>query len=219
MTISLGFTYETPNFMTTITSFRITTCEFAGSFYNPDRFPRDSRPQIAFAGRSNVGKSTLLNTLVGRRKLAKVSSEPGKTRSVNFYLVNNRFYFVDLPGYGYAKVSQKVRQSWQKLIADYLTVSTTLTGLILLLDCRRDLTPEDLQLVEWVSHRKLPVLAVITKIDKLNRDKTKRKVQQVETQLGVAAIPFSAFTGQGKKELLGSIGDLLSEHDVGLRTK
>jgi GTP-binding protein len=212
MTSSVGFTYETPHFMTTVTSFRITTCEFTGAYFIPRQFPSDGRLQIAFAGRSNVGKSTLLNSLVGRKKLAKVSADPGKTRSINFYMVNNRFYFVDLPGYGYAKVSQKVRQSWPKLIADYLTVSPTLIGLILLLDCRRDLTPEDRQLVEWLSHRKLPVLVVVTKTDKLNRDKTKRKVQQVETQLGVAAIAFSALTGTGRKELLGSINNLLSEH-------
>jgi GTP-binding protein len=154
-----------------------------------------------------------LNNLVGRKKLAKVSADPGKTRSVNFYLVNNRFYFVDLPGYGYAKVSKKISQSWQKLIADYITGSLTLIGLILLLDCRRDLTSEDVQLVEWLSERKLPVLAVVTKTDKLNRDKTKRKVQEVEEQLGVAVIAFSALTGTGKKELSGSINTLLSEHD------
>ncbi len=213
MTFSTGFTYETPYFMTTITSFRINNCEFTGAYFIPRQFPADHRPQIAFAGRSNVGKSTLLNSLVGRKKLAKVSADPGKTRSVNFYLVNNRFYFVDLPGYGYAKVSQEIRQSWQKLIADYLTGSLTLIGLILLLDCRRDLTPEDMQLVEWLSSRKLPVLAVVTKTDKLNRDKTKRKVQQVEKQLGVAAIAFSALTGTGEKELLLSINNLLNEHN------
>jgi GTP-binding protein len=213
MTFSVGFTCETPYLMTTINSFRITTCEFAGAYFIPRQFPTDGRLQIAFAGRSNVGKSTLLNSLVGRKKLAKVSADPGKTRSVNFYLVNNRFYFVDLPGYGYAKVSQRIRQSWPKLIADYLTGSPTLIGLILLLDCRRDPTPEDMQLVDWLSHRKLPVLAVITKTDKLNRDKTKRKVQQIETQLGVAAIASSALTGIGRKELMGSINNLLSEYN------
>jgi GTP-binding protein len=198
--------------MTTASPLRITACEFSGSYFQPKLLPSDRRPQIAFAGRSNVGKSTLLNSLVGRRKLAKVSSTPGKTRSINFYLVNNRYYFVDLPGYGYAKVPEKVRLSWQKLVEDYLTGSPHLIGLILILDGRRELTPQDRQLVEWLSIRRLPVLAVVTKSDKLNHDQTKRKVAEVASRLGVAAVAFSALTGRGKKELLGSISTLFREH-------
>jgi GTP-binding protein len=198
--------------MSNPTSSRIVSCEYTGSFFEPGQFPNDIRPQIAFAGRSNVGKSTLLNSLIGRKRLARVSSDPGKTRSVNFFLVNNAFYFVDLPGYGYAKVSKKIRESWQKLIKDYLTGSSHLIGLILLLDCRRELTPEDRQLVEWLAERGLPVLAIVTKTDKINHDKTNRKVKEVESLLGVASIAFSALSGRGKKELLSSIHSLVREH-------
>jgi len=191
---------------------RIVTCEFAGAIFTSGQLLNDSRPQIAFAGRSNVGKSTLLNSLVGRKKMAKVSTTPGKTRSVNFFLINNRFYFVDLPGYGYAKVGKKVKESWQRLIEDYLTGSSRLIGLILLLDCRRDLTDEDKQLVTWLANRSLPVMAVVTKSDKLSRDKVNRKVKEVESRLGAAAIAFSALTGEGKKELLNSIRNLVTKH-------
>jgi GTP-binding protein len=197
---------------------KIVSCEFAGSFFTSDQFREDSRPQIAFAGRSNVGKSTLLNSLVGRKRLAKVSTTPGKTRSVNFFLVNDRFYFVDLPGYGYAKVGKKVRESWRQLIETYLTGSRHLIGLILLLDCRRDLTEEDTQLVAWLADRGLPVLAVVTKSDKLSRDKVNRKEKEIQSRLGVAAIAFSALTGDGKKELLSSIRNLVAEHFEKTRT-
>lgn len=212
MTLFLRTTREKFCFMGKTVHSRIVTCEFTGSFFTASQFPNDSRPQIAFAGRSNVGKSTLLNSLAGRKRLARVSNAPGRTRSVNFYLVNDTFYFVDLPGYGYARVPKKVKQSWPKLIEDYLTGSPNLIGLILLLDCRRELTQEDLQLVGWLSSRNLPVLAVVTKTDKLNRDETNRKVKEVESRLGVAAISFSALSGRGKKELWGSIHGLVREH-------
>lgn len=212
MTFSLYVTDKRVRAMGNPSSSKILTCEFTGSFFTPSQFPNDPRPQIAFAGRSNVGKSTLLNSLIGRKKLAKVSAAPGKTRSVNFYLVNDTFYFVDLPGYGYARVSKKVRESWPKLIEDYLTGSPYLIGLILLSDCRRELTDEDRQLVAWLADRSLPVLAVVTKTDKINRDKTNRKVKEIESLLGVAAIAFSALSSGGKKELLNSIRNLVKEH-------
>ena len=164
------------------------------------------------AGRSNVGKSSLLNALCGSRKLAKVSSTPGKTRSLNFFLVNDRFYLVDLPGYGYAKVSKQMRSDWARLIESYLQTAEPLIGLILLLDCRRDPTPEDAMLIEWLTARQLPVMGVITKADKLNRDKVNRKTRQVERELGIPAIPFSIKTGVGKHELVGAVLDLVEEH-------
>ncbi|MCK4606870.1 MAG: YihA family ribosome biogenesis GTP-binding protein [candidate division Zixibacteria bacterium] len=185
-------------------------CRFVGSFYELKQLPQDRRQQIAFAGRSNVGKSTLLNRLAGRRKLAKVSATPGKTQSLNFFLVNDGFYFVDLPGYGYARVPKQVKAGWGKLIEDYLLGGDALTGLILLLDCRRDPTAEDYQLMSWLQQRELPVIVVVTKADKLNRDKVRRKVAQVEDQFGVAAVAFSSLSGQGKRELLAAIHDLVS---------
>ena len=177
-----------------------------------NQLPKDRLPQIAFAGRSNVGKSTLLNRLVGSRKMAKVSSAPGKTRSLNFFLVNESFYFVDLPGYGYAKVPEAVRVQWGKLMEEYLSSCPDLAGLFLLLDCRRDPNDDDLQLLEWLTHRQLPTLLVLTKTDKLTRDKTNRKVRQVQNKLGVEAIPFSSVSGIGKKELVSALFDLLEKN-------
>ncbi len=190
----------------------IDSCRFVGSYFTPGHRPRDRRPQIAFAGRSNVGKSTLLNCLIGRKRMAKVSSTPGKTRSLNFFLINDRFFLVDLPGYGYAKVSKDTRHGWRRLIEDYLTTSARLIGLVLLVDCRRELTDDDLILVRWLSQRELPVLSVVTKTDKLGRDKVQRKIAQVERELGFEAVAFSAVTGAGKKELLSAIRSLLSDH-------
>ena len=167
--------------------------------------------QIALAGRSNVGKSTLLNKLVGRKGIAKVSTTPGKTRSLNFFLVNNRFYLVDLPGYGYAKVSKAERKDWGKLVESYLKKSSSLAGLILLLDCRRDPTDGDLELMDWLDHRQIPMLTVVTKADKLTRDKMNRKLAVVEKELGVSAIGFSAVSGVGKRELVDAVLGLVEE--------
>jgi len=173
--------------------------------------PKDRRLQIALAGRSNVGKSTLLNKLVGRKNIAKVSTTPGKTRSLNFFLVNNRFYLVDLPGYGYAKVSKTERKEWGKLVEGYLKSSPNLAGLVLLLDCRRDPTTDDVELMDWLDHRQIPMLTVVTKADKLTRDKMNRKLAAVEKELGVSAIGFSAVSGLGKKELVDSVLSLVEE--------
>ena len=192
-------------------------CKFTGSFFRLDQLPKDRRLQVAFAGRSNVGKSSLLNRLVGQKKLAKISSTPGKTRSINFFLVDNKFYFVDLPGYGYARVAKKVRESWGRLLADYLEQSRYLAGLVLLVDCRREVTGEDMELVEWLAGRGLPTLAVVTKVDKLSRDKVNRKVSAVESQLGIPAIPFSVVTGEGKKELFGAVRDLVANENKGTK--
>jgi GTP-binding protein len=190
---------------------KITSCQFVGSFYTIQQVPSDSRPHIAFAGRSNVGKSSLLNRLVGIKKMAKVSSSPGKTRALNFFAINDRFYFVDLPGYGYAKVSKQLRAQWGEMIEEYLNRSDRLIGLVLLLDCRRDPTDEDYQLLQWLATRQIPALVAVTKTDKLNRDRTNRKVAQIEKAFGAAAIPFSAVTGTGRSELLAAIAALVNE--------
>ena len=193
-------------------SARINTVEFVGSFHTLDQVPSDKRPHVAFAGRSNVGKSSLLNRLVGRRKMAKVSNTPGKTRSLNFFLIDDRYYFVDLPGYGYARVSKELRQSWGRMIESYLNECRNLVGLVLLLDSRRDPTDEDYQLLEWLAARKVPALIAVTKTDKLSRSKAAQKVAATERAFGAPALPFSAVTGEGKKELIGSIHSLVSEH-------
>jgi GTP-binding protein len=191
---------------------RINSCSFVGSFFELKQLPKDRMPQIAFAGRSNVGKSSLLNRVVGQKKMAKVSGTPGKTRSLNFFLVNENYYMVDLPGYGYAKVSKVMRNEWGRLIEDYLSKSEELVGLVLLIDCRRDPTEQDIQLLGWLRERNIPALISVTKTDKFTRDKTNRKVAEIEKKLGVSTIPFSSVTGTGKKELIGAIQSLIYEY-------
>jgi len=193
-------------------SSKINSCIFIGSFFELKQLPKDRMPQIAFAGRSNVGKSSLLNRVVGQKNMAKVSGTPGKTRSLNFFQVNDNYYLVDLPGYGYAKVSREMRKDWGKLIEDYLGRSEKVAGLVLLLDCRRDPTEQDIQLLSWLRERNIPALVMVTKTDKLTRDKTNRKVAEVEKRLGVSALAFSSVTGAGKKELVGAIHSLISEY-------
>ncbi len=193
-------------------SAKISSCEFVGSFYTLDQLPRSRRPQIALAGRSNVGKSSLLNRLVGRKNIAKVSTTPGKTRALNFFTVNDTYHLVDLPGYGFAKISKSIREEWGKMIETYLNEGRDLIGLVLLLDCRRDPTPEDHQLLEWLAARQIPTLIAVTKTDKITRDKTNRKVAQVEREFGVPAIPISSVTGAGKSDLIGAIHTLVNEH-------
>jgi GTP-binding protein len=185
---------------------------FVGSFFAMDQLPKDRLPQIAVAGRSNVGKSSLLNHMLGHRKLARVSSTPGRTRSLNFFQVEKRFYVVDLPGYGYAKVSKSMRIEWGQLIEEYLTSCDNLIGLILLLDCRREPTAQDWELIGWLAERQLPVMVAITKSDKLNKDKLNRKVRELEEKLGGAVIPFSIVSGGGRKVLLSSLRELVDEH-------
>lgn len=185
-----------------------------GSFFGLDQLPRDRLPHIAFAGRSNVGKSTLLNRIVGQRKMAKVSSTPGKTRSLNFFLVNERFYLVDLPGYGYAKVAKSVKETWGKLVGDYLETCSDLIGLILLLDCRREPNAEDERLMTWLADKSLPAMAVITKVDKLSGDKASQKVRQIEEKYNVPTTPFSSLKGIGRKSLVRSILDLVEQNPI-----
>jgi len=198
----------------TIITSRQLNSQFIGSFFALDQIPKDRKPQIAIAGRSNVGKSSLLNRLLGSKKLAKVSSTPGKTRSLNFFLVNDKFHLVDLPGYGYAKVPISVKMEWGILVRDYLTTVEHLVGLILLLDCRRETTVEDNELVAWLAERKLPVLIALTKADKLSRTRLNDKVREIEKELGTTVIACSAVSGLGKKELVDAVREL-----VGRRVK
>ena len=184
---------------------KITSAEFIKSIADTSQLPQDSLPQIAFAGRSNVGKSSLMNSLLNRKKLVQVSSTPGKTRLVNFFLINNSFYFVDLPGYGYAKVSKQIYKNWQKLLENYLLQSRMLTGVVVLTDLRHTLTGADLQLIEWLEHNKISYLIVGTKSDKLSKNKIIYQKKQNEALLkkfnNCNIIPYSSVTGVGKNEL------------------
>lgn len=196
----------------TISTNRRLDSRFIGSFFAMEQLPNDRRPQVAIAGRSNVGKSSLLNQVLSSRKLARVSSTPGRTRSLNFFLVNEKYYLVDLPGYGYAKVPGEVKARWQKLMQQYLTTAEDLIGLILLLDCRREITAQDNQLAAWLAERELPVLVVVTKADKLSRSRLEERLRRVENELGTDVVACSVVSGMGKRELTDAVRELVRRH-------
>ena len=196
----------------TISTSRSLRSRFLGSFMELNQLPKDRRPQIAIAGRSNVGKSSLLNRLLGSRRLAKVSGTPGKTRSLNFFLVNDHFYLVDLPGYGYAKAPLSLKQKWGKLVKEYLETTEHIVGLILLLDCRRETTTQDNELVNWLTERQLPVLVALTKADKLSRVRLADKVRNAEIEFDTSVIACSASSGLGKNELVDAVRELVNRH-------
>lgn len=185
----------------------VLSANFVTSVYDHRKTPSDIRPAVAFAGRSNVGKSTLINSITEGKKIAKVSRTPGKTQALNFFMADNRFYLVDLPGYGFAKVPPAVKKNWGKLVEGYLTEDRHLRGLVLLLDCRREIQKDDIMLLDWVVNRNLPFALVMTKADKLSRNQlvqTVRKMNQLvygEEEDGTL-IPFSAKSNLGKKEVL-----------------
>ncbi len=183
---------------------KVKKATFLKSAVAPDDYPRQGLPEIAFAGRSNVGKSSVINCLVHRGGLAKTSSTPGKTRLLNFFVVNSALSLVDLPGYGFARVPEKVRRSWGPIVETYLTSRKELRLVILLLDARREPNEQDLQLVEWLRERHIPSLAVVTKIDKISRSKRQAQTRKILNALGGyggRVIPFSAATGEGKAAL------------------
>jgi GTP-binding protein len=194
---------------------KIASAEFVKSIVRAADGPRDGLPQVAFVGRSNVGKSSLLNTLLGRRGLAKTSSTPGKTRTINFFLVDRAFYCVDLPGYGYAKVSKAEQQAWRDRIEGYLLNTPSLRGVVLLLDSRHAPTPLDQQMWAWLAHHRLPVIVALTKSDKLARGAVHQTLTRVRRELALTeatpAIPFSATTGEGRVPLWLAITHLV-EH-------
>ncbi len=196
----------------------IRSVEFAGSYVDPAVSIAPELPHVAFWGRSNVGKSSLINVLLGRtrRKVARVSARPGKTQTLNFYIVNGRFVLVDLPGFGYAKVSRTLRESWQRLVRDYLRRSRELAGVVLLLDARRDPAPTDLAAVELLGEVGLPALITVTKIDKTRKSVREQRIARLREQLAVSKdqlVVSSARTGEGRDELLGAIGGLLEAGD------
>jgi GTP-binding protein len=190
--------------------------EFVTSVVEPGAdVPRDL-PPVAFSGRSNVGKSSLINRLLRRHrsKIARVSAEPGKTQALNFYRVNDRFYLVDLPGFGYAKVPGEMRETWKDLIEDYLERERRLKGVVHLVDARHDPTGLDEQMIQYLAALGLPVLVILTKMDKLKRSQRSGTVQRAAEVLEVTpeqVLPFSAETGEGREELLRSLDALLEE--------
>lgn len=175
---------------------RVTSATFVGAASEPGRFPAPSHPEVAFAGRSNVGKSSAINRLVGRRGLARTSSTPGRTQQLNFFGINDRLVLVDLPGYGYAKVSHAAREAWRPLVESYLGTRGVLAGVILIVDVRRGLEEEEHQLLEFLAALTIPVLVLATKIDKLNRGAQAKALQALAAG-AVPVVPFSAVTGEG----------------------
>lgn len=168
------------------------------------KLPENMLPEFAFAGRSNVGKSSLINKLVNRKALARTSSQPGKTQTINFFLLNGGFYFVDLPGYGYAKVSKELQAKWGKMIERYLVRSRQLRLIFLLVDIRHEPSAGDKQMYEWVKSNNIPAVIIATKADKISRSQLNKQLAMIRKELGGAKetiIPFSKETGQGFEEV------------------
>lgn len=185
---------------------KINHAEFVTSAVRKSDYPAGELPEVALAGRSNVGKSSLLNKLVVRKSLARASKTPGRTRLINFFLINDLFRLVDLPGYGYAKVSAGERESWRKMVEGYLLTRKNLKGVVLLVDSRHPPTTKDMQMYGWLKHRGIPAAVVATKADKLSRSRLLQSLKVVRDALPLAEgdplVPFSAETGQGREELL-----------------
>lgn len=190
------------------------TAEFVGAIGLPDQSPPERLPQIAIAGRSNVGKSTLLNKLVGRKSLARTSKRPGRTQEINFFKIDNRFLIVDLPGYGFAQAPKDVRERWGPLIESYLSGTKELLGIVLLVDARHGLTADDERMIDYLAQTGTPTLFAMTKMDKLNRAGQKKAAQKLRARLGIdeeQLLPTSGRTGEGVGTLWESLLALLDQ--------
>ncbi|MDE7274746.1 MAG: ribosome biogenesis GTP-binding protein YihA/YsxC [Lachnospiraceae bacterium] len=179
------------------------------------KIPQNSMPEIAFAGKSNVGKSSLINALMNRKSLARTSSQPGKTQTINFYNINDELYFVDLPGYGYAKVSQQEKEKWGKMVEKYLRQSKVLKAVFLLIDIRHDPSANDKIMYDWILSNGFHPIIIATKADKINRSQLQKQVKAVKQGLDVdrdtIVIPFSAQTKQGRDEIYELIDSMMEQ--------
>lgn len=191
----------------------IRSAEFMTSANLPSQYPQASLPEIAFAGRSNVGKSTLINTLVNRKNLVKTSNTPGRTQLINFFDINEILTFVDIPGYGYAKVPASIKKNWKPMIETYLSGRTTLKAVVLILDIRRTPDEKDMYMINWLSHHQIPTIYVLTKSDKLKTSQQMRQLTIVTETTGIPRdniILFSAKTRVGKEMVWNSIERILN---------
>ena len=177
------------------------------------KLPENLLPEIAFAGKSNVGKSSLINGLMNRKALARTSAQPGKTQTINFYHVNDAFYLVDLPGYGYAKVSVELKEKWGKLVERYLQESKQLRAVFLLIDIRHEPGANDQRMYEWIVHPGYDPIFIATKLDKINRSQVQTHLKMVRSGLGAKPetriLPYSAITKQGREEIWDLMEELL----------
>lgn len=193
---------------------KITSAEFIRSAFEKQHWLHDGRPEIAFLGRSNVGKSSLLNSLLLRKGLARTSNTPGRTQSINFFLVNESFYFADLPGYGFARVSKKMRGDWGKMAEEYLADRGEIALSIQLVDSRHKPTDLDIQLHEWLLFNNKNHIVVATKADKLSSNQLQKSLAEIAKTLpGSRILSFSAVTGKGKDALWGEIGSSLKKFE------
>jgi GTP-binding protein len=188
---------------------QVRSVEFFGAFGYPAGLPEDDRPEVALFGRSNVGKSSLINTLLGRRGEARVSKTPGKTRAANYFKINERFFLVDMPGYGYARAPKTERARFQKLFEQYIEADDRRSAMVQLIDARHDPTDLDLESIDRLRRSRRPMCLVFTKADKVSRNKLDatiaRSLRGMDVRPDTGVVPFSSITGQGKKELWGWI--------------
>lgn len=181
------------------------------------KLPENVHPEVAFAGKSNVGKSSLINALMNRKSLARTSSQPGKTQTINYYNINNEMYFVDLPGYGYAKANERVKAQWGKMIEDYLHKSKQLRYVFLLIDIRHEPGNNDVIMYDWIKRHGYQPIIIATKMDKINRSQIQKHLKMIRTKLqtdkDTIVIPFSATTKQGREEIYELLDGILEAAD------
>ncbi|MFC1829825.1 ribosome biogenesis GTP-binding protein YihA/YsxC [Thermodesulfobacteriota bacterium] len=194
----------------------VKTAEFVKSAVRPSQYPPAGFPEVAFTGRSNVGKSSLINTILNRKRLVKTSSTPGRTQLINFFLINQSLSFVDLPGYGYAKVPGSVKKKWGPMIETYLSTRETLKGVTLIMDIRRSPGQEEILFMDWLDHFRIPCIMILTKTDKLSKSKQKQQHLSIAKALNVdhdQLILFSAKSRVGKDVVWKALGRLLYEEN------
>jgi GTP-binding protein len=191
---------------------KITSCSFEVAAYSPESYPRAAGPDVVFMGRSNVGKSSMINRLLGAKGLARTSSQPGRTQSVNFYRVNDSCYFVDLPGYGYAKAPEEVRRSWGPMVVGFLEArQERIARALLVVDSRHGVSPLDLTMREWLDAKDIPYIVTATKSDKLSGNGRARAAAVLRRELGSELVLVSARSGLGIKELWGQLDQFIAE--------
>ncbi|WP_182200424.1 ribosome biogenesis GTP-binding protein YihA/YsxC [Paraliobacillus salinarum] len=192
---------------------KVTKAEIVISAVSQKQYPAEPISEIALAGRSNVGKSSFINKLINRKALARTSSKPGKTQTLNFYNINDAFHFVDVPGYGYAKVSKKEREAWGKMMEEYFSTREQLKATVLIVDIRHQPTSDDVAMYDFLKFHEIPVIVIATKLDKIKKAQVSKHVKRVKETLEIEpedqVIPFSSETAQGKEEAWKAIQSFL----------